>query len=155
MPFSIIEVSIIKKPCKECRIRIEELPSPMKFIVLPIALIGHAAIWIGKRSKAMHFIVLPLSYVDTTLAIVKFAFTVSLLTRFEALVTSADLVFLNYELRLTAGLAGRILFFYCFPSESSTSLNWRILWWEEWWFCQLSLWYLHLCLIYQVLKIVG
>lgn len=84
----------------------------MKLIIYPLPLVSCAAIGIGELAEATHFIVPPLPHVSTPLTIVEFPSPVSLPIPLVALITSAYLIFLNYKLRIAAGLFGRILLYH-------------------------------------------
>jgi hypothetical protein len=91
----IIEISIIKSTFDHEWIIIIDYPCTIEFIIMPLALIGYWSIRIVKSTISFHFIILPFTFVPTSLFINELSMTISHAILFISFISCPNIILLD------------------------------------------------------------
>ncbi len=75
----------------------------MELVILPLALVGHDPAWVIEHSIALHFVILPLSFVLAPLLVYELSLTIAHPVLFLALITCPRTKFLDDKALLLLG----------------------------------------------------
>lgn len=88
----ISQVSILQHSGNRDGIIVVDDALPFEFVISPFSLICDAAIGVGEHSKAMHFVVLPLSIIAAPLRVKEFACAIPFAISLKPFVFGANLI---------------------------------------------------------------
>jgi hypothetical protein len=99
---NVLKIFVIKRSHQICNFLVIEDALPPKLILLPLSIISYRIVRIIKYSFTMHFVLIPLSNILTSLTIVEHSFAVTHIVLFSALVTTSYVCF-GHILKLFLG----------------------------------------------------
>lgn len=77
---------------------------PVELVILPVSLVGYAAVGVVENAESVHFVVLPLSIVVAALLVVELASAIAFAASLIALILGAYLVLFDNELAFFVGV---------------------------------------------------